>query len=98
MVDTTPAFMPAAGLRYAVPSSSATGGAASCAGWRVGSKPITVAPLQREPGQDPYDVNGLQTLCQGYHLVKTAAESRRPVTPAEAAWRALVVEMLADKC
>ena len=37
-----------------------------------------VRPLQREPGQDPYDPNGLQTLCRACHIrkkppVKTAA-------------------------
>ena len=53
-----------------------------------------VAPLQREPGQDPYDPNGLQTVCRACHLAKTATENRRPFTPAEAAWRELVAEML----
>ena len=54
-----------------------------------------VTPLQREPGPDPYDPNGLQTLCRACHLAKTATENRRPFTPDEAAWRALVAEMLA---
>ena len=53
-----------------------------------------VVPLQREPGQDPYDPNGLQTLCRDCHLAKTATENRRPFTLAEAAWRELVAEML----
>ena len=53
-----------------------------------------VQPLEREPGQDPYDVNGLQTLCRSCHIAKTAAENRRELTPAEAAWRRLVAEML----
>ena len=51
-------------------------------------------PLQREPGQDPYDVNGLQTLCRACHFEKTARENRHQLTPAEAAWRELVAEML----
>ena len=37
-----------------------------------------INPLEREPGQDPYDPNGLQTLCRTCHLAKTADE-RRPV-------------------
>lgn len=53
-----------------------------------------VTPLEREPGQNPYDVNGLQTLCRGCHIRKTARANRRPLTPAEAAWRELVAEML----
>ena len=53
-----------------------------------------ITPLQREPGQDVYDVDGMQTLCRACHIEKTARENRRPLTPAEAAWRALVNEML----
>ena len=53
-----------------------------------------VVPLEHEPGQDPYDPNGLQTLCRACHIAKTARENRREPTPAEAAWRALVAEML----
>ena len=52
-----------------------------------------VTPLQREPGQDPYDINGLQTLCRACHIEKTARENRRELTPAEAAWRELVAEL-----
>jgi len=55
-----------------------------------------VTPLEREPGQDPYDPNGLQTLCRACHISKTAAENRRPLTPAESAWRELVTEMLVE--
>ena len=53
-----------------------------------------VTPLQREPGQDPLDPNGLQTLCRRCHIEKTRVENRREPTPAEAAWRGLVAEML----
>ena len=53
-----------------------------------------VVPLEREPGQDPYDVNGCQTLCRGCHVEKTRQENRREPTPAEAAWCALVREIL----
>ena len=55
-----------------------------------------VTPFEREPGQDPYDINGLQTLCRACHIAKTAAENRREPTPAEAAWRALVAEIMSD--
>ena len=55
-----------------------------------------VMPMQREPGQDPFDVNGLQALCRSCHIKKTARENRRPLTDAEAAWRELVNEMLPE--
>ena len=53
-----------------------------------------VVPLEREPGQDPYDPDGCQTLCRQCHIGKTRAENRREPTPAESAWRELVAEML----
>ena len=52
-----------------------------------------VVPLQRDPGQDPYDPNSLQTLCRACHIEKTRGENRRPLTPAELAWRALVADL-----
>ena len=52
-----------------------------------------ISPLQREPGQDPYGPNGLQTLCRNCHIQKTRRENQRQLTPAEAAWRALVAEL-----
>ena len=52
-----------------------------------------VTPLQREPGQDPFDPNGLQTLCRACHIEKTRAENRRELTPDERAWRELVAEL-----
>ena len=52
-----------------------------------------ITSLQQEPGQDPYDPNGLQTLCRECHIAKTAGENRRPPTPAELAWRELVGEL-----
>ena len=52
-----------------------------------------ITPMQREPGQNPYDPNGLQTLCRACHIEKTARENRRELTPAEAAWRELIVEL-----
>ena len=54
-----------------------------------------VVPLERVPGQDPYHPDGLQSLCRECHIEKSARENRRPLTPAEAAWCALIAEMLA---
>ena len=53
-----------------------------------------ITPLEREPGQDVYDPNGLQTLCRACHVEKTRAENRRPLIPDELAWRTLVSELL----
>ena len=53
-----------------------------------------IVRLEDDPDQDPYDPNRLQTLCRGCHIEKTRRENRRPLTPAEAAWRGLVNEML----
>ena len=55
-----------------------------------------IAPLQREPGQDPFDPNGLQTLCRSCHIAKTARENRRLLTPAEHEWRRLADELMDD--
>ena len=52
-----------------------------------------VTPLEREPGQDPYNVNGLQTLCRRCHIEKTRQENRRPLTDAERDWKMLVDEL-----
>ncbi len=53
-----------------------------------------VTPLQREPGQDPFDPHGIQTLCRSCHIEKSRRENRRELTPAEAEWRAFVSELL----
>ena len=53
-----------------------------------------ITPLQREPGQDPFDPNGLQALCRACHIGKTRRENRRPLTPAEQEWRALAAELI----
>ena len=37
-----------------------------------------IEPMQREPGQDPYDINGLQTLCKSCHIQKTREENLNP--------------------
>ena len=52
-----------------------------------------VTPLQREPGQDPWDMNGLQTLCRGCHIEKTRRENARVLGPSALAWRALRDEL-----
>ena len=49
--------------------------------------------IDRDWRGDPYDPANLQTLCRTCHIEKTRQENRRPLTPGEAAWRALVVEM-----
>ena len=51
-----------------------------------------VTPLQREPGQDPYDVNGLQALCRSCHVEKTARENRKPLSAERRAWIDLLAE------
>lgn len=53
-----------------------------------------ISPLQRDPGQDPYDINGLQTLCRACHIEKTRRENCREMTPGAMRWRALLAEML----
>ena len=40
-----------------------------------------IIPLEREPGQDPYAVDGCQALCRDCHIAKTATENRREPTP-----------------
>ena len=51
-----------------------------------------VVPLKR--GGDQLALDNLQALCRACHIEKTRRENRRPPTPAEAAWRRLVAEML----
>ena len=51
-----------------------------------------IRPLQA--GGDPYDLENLQALCRSCHIEKTHRENRRPLTPAELAWRELVAEMV----
>lgn len=53
-----------------------------------------IAPLEWDPGQDPYDPDGCQTLCRDCHKEKTRCENRREPTPAETAWRDLVEELM----
>ena len=52
-----------------------------------------ITPLQREPGQNPYDINGLQALCRDCHIEKTRRENRRPLTAEEEKWHAFMQEI-----
>ena len=52
-----------------------------------------ITPLEREPGQDAYDLNGLQALCVNCHLKKTRKERGLADDPARAAWASLVKEL-----
>lgn len=68
-------------------------------GWRCvrcgayGNEADHIRPLRRFPDQDPYDPDGLQTLCRRCHIEKTRAENRREPTPAEAEWHDFVAEL-----
>lgn len=48
-----------------------------------------MTPLHVAPDQDAYELAGLQTLCRGCHVEKTARENERP-DPERDAWRELV--------
>ena len=49
-------------------------------------------PLQVDPEQDAYDLDGLQALCVECHRVKTRGENETP-DPARDRWRAMVREL-----
>lgn len=77
--------------------------ALEAAGWRCGDCGKSgrlechhLEPLWRHPGQDPYDLAGLQVLCRRCHIRVTAEErlERCPPSPAEARWDALVASLL----
>ena len=53
-----------------------------------------VIPLEVDPDQDPYNVDGLQTLCRGCHIEKTAAENRDPMIPGRQEWLDMVAQLL----
>ena len=53
-----------------------------------------IVPLDR--GGDPWNPDNLQTLCRSCHIAKTRGENWREPTPAEAAWRQLVAEMVGE--
>ena len=48
-------------------------------------------------GGDPWSLDNLQSLCRGCHISKTGGENRRQPSPAEAAWRALVDDLMRVK-
>ena len=50
-----------------------------------------VTPLHK--GGPPYDLENLKTLCRSCHI----EQHRRQLTPGEAAWRALVDDLLEDR-
>ena len=43
-----------------------------------------IVPLDQDPDQDPYDIDGFQTLCRSHHIEKTAAENRGEMMPGRA--------------
>ena len=53
-----------------------------------------VIPLDTDPDQDPYDIDGCQTLCRSCHIAKTAAENRGDMMPGRKEWLELVSELL----
>ena len=74
--------------------------ALEAAGWRCGNCGKSGrlechhrVPLWRDPGQDPYDLAGIEVLCRRCHIAVTARERRHrnPPSPAEARWRRCVV-------
>ena len=52
-----------------------------------------VTPLHL--GGDGYALDNLETLCRGCHVIISAADNRRKLTPAEEAWGQLVAEAVA---
>ena len=58
-----------------------------------------VTPLADDPGQNPYALERLQTLCRSCHIGKSKREhaARYPVRPEVQAWRDMVRELLEDE-
>ncbi len=55
-----------------------------------------IVPLWQDPGQDPFDIDGCQTLCVDCHHAKTRNEARKRADkdkPQQPAWDALVNEV-----
>ena len=50
-----------------------------------------VVPLDR--GGAPWDLENLATRCRRCHILKTAGENRRELTPEERRWREFVAEL-----
>ena len=59
---------------------------------RIRPRRLALLRVWTEPGQDPWDVNGLQTLCRACHIAKTRRENTREPGPQAQAWRAFVAE------
>ena len=53
-----------------------------------------ITPLDRDPKQPPYDLDGLQTLCRACHFEKSRREARRVPTHEERVWQAMIQEMM----
>ena len=79
--------------------------ALGAAGWRCGNCGKSGrlechhrVPLWRDPGQDPYDLEGIEVLCRRCHIRQTALEraERTPPSSAQARWEALVAALSAD--
>ena len=66
------------GERSDWPCSIETAGAAGRAASPGGLKLITATPFQWDPDQDPYALDGLQTLCRECHHQKTREENFNP--------------------
>ena len=45
-----------------------------------------VTPLERNPDQNPYDMDGCQALCRDCHIRKTQRENRKPLSAERKAW------------
>ena len=84
----------AAGQRPGGRRSGATGGAVASAGRPGALNAITSCRLRVDPDQDPYDIDGLQTLDRGCHISKTAAENRGEMMPGRKEWQDVVAELL----
>ena len=54
-----------------------------------------ILPLRDEQEQNPFNISGLQTLCRGCHIEKTAQENTRKFyqTPQTKAWKQFVDEI-----
>ena len=45
-----------------------------------------IRPLASDPGQDPFALDGLQSLCRSCHISKTRGERRASLPPERKAW------------
>ena len=56
-----------------------------------------VVPLETEPGQNPYAMAGLATVCRSCHIAMHRQDRRRPLTPEEQAWSDAVAAIVERK-